>query len=422
MKFMLQSIISTATFKQSQVTITGTIVNGFLGAAFYILMARFLGPLNFGLLTVSVATLTLIADIVDFGTNTGLVRFVSANLSSNTEKAWRFLKLSLEIKVAVWILVLVLGIIISPFVAEGIFNKADLLTPLRLVMLGVGGALLFSFATSSLQAFQKYLTWSFINISTNLLRLIFILILFFYQQLNLTSGLLVYLLLPFFGFSLTMLFVPVKKIFTVHNEFSVAKEFFSYNFWVALFTIVAAISARLDTFLTARLLSAQEVGIYGAANQLVSVVPQIIGALGVVAAPKFAGFINIKQMLEYFKKFQLMVLGLGLLGLLSIPLSFYAIPLLYGASYAETVLPFIILLLAMLVFLISVPVHNSIIYYFGKPQVFVWIGIGHLLIITFLGYLLILSYGVIGAAVAVLIGMLFNFLVPLGWFLWRIKR
>lgn len=415
-------IFKTATFKQSQITIAGTMVNGLLGAAFYILMARFLGPNDFGLLIVSVATLTLIADIVDFGTNTGLVRFVSANISANKEKAWRFLKLSLEVKLAVWVLVLIVGIILAPIVADKVFNKTELVFPLKLTMIGVGGALLFSFATASLQSFQKYLTWSIVNISTNFLRLVFIFILFFYGQLNLTSGFVTYLSLPFFGFSFALLFIPIRKIFTVKNEFSIGKEFFSFNFWVALFTIIAAVSSRLDTFLIARFLPTREIGIYGAANQLVFVIPQIIGALGVVAAPKFAGFVNIKQMLEYFKKFQLMILGLGLLGLLAIPLSFYVIPLLYGASYAETVLPFIVLLLAMLVFLISVPVHSSIIYYFGKPQIFVWVGIGHLLIISLLGYLLILSYGVIGAAMTVLVGTTFNLLVPLGWFLWRIKQ
>lgn len=422
MRAKLKSLLSTTTFKQSQVTLVGTIINGVLGAAFYILMARFLGPFNFGLLTVSIATLTLIADIVDFGTNTGLVRFVSSNISSNKEKAWRFLKLSLKIKFAVWILVLILGVIISPFVAEVVFNKADLITPLRLVMFGVGGVLLFSFATSSLQAFQKYFTWSFVNIFTNLLRLVFILVLFFYQQLNLTSGLLIYLLLPFFGFSLAMLFIPVKKIFSVRDEFKVAKEFFSYNFWVALFTIVAAVSARLDTFLTARLLTAQEVGIYGAANQLVQVVPQIVSALGIVVAPKFASFVSTKQMIEYFKKLQLMVIGLALIGLVAIPLSFYVIPLAFGPKYTDAIVPFIILLLAMLIFLISVPLHNSIIYYFGKPKVFVWVSLGHLLVMTILGYFLISSYGIIGAALTVVAGTLFDFVVPLFWFLRKLRK
>lgn len=419
---MLKSIFSAATFRESQITIAGTIVNGLLGAVFYILMARFLGPSDFGLLIVSVVTLTLIADIVDFGTNTGLVRFVSASIASNKEKAWRFLKLSLETKLVVWIVVLVAGIALSPLIAEKVFNKVELVVPLRLVMIGVGGALFFSFATSSLQALQKYLTWSFINISTNFLRLVFILILLFSQQLNLTSGLITYLILPFFGFSLALLFFPIKKVFAVKNELSVGKEFFRFNFWIALFTIIAAVSSRLDTFLIVRFLPSREIGIYGAANQLISVIPQIVGALGVVAAPKFASFVNIKQMLEYFKKFQLMVIGLSILGLVIIPLSFFIIPLIYGPQYAGTILPFIILFFAMLIFLISVPVHSSIIYYFGKSKVFVWVGIGHLLIISLLGYFLISNYGVLGAAVSVLIGMIFNFIAPLGWFIWRIKR
>lgn len=419
---MFQSILSTATFKQSQITVIGTIINGVLGAFFYILLARFLGPFNFGLLTLSVAALTLIADIVDLGTNTGLVRFVSSNIASSQEKAWRFLKLSLEVKFVVWILVMALGNVFSPFAADKIFNKPELTLPLRLVMLGVGGALLFSYATSSLQALQKYFTWSIVNISTNFLRLLFILILVFYQRLDFISGLLIYLLLPFFGFSLACIFIPIKKIFMVQKEFVVAKEFFRYNFWVALFTLIAAFSSRLDTFLSARLLTVQELGVYGVANQLVQVVPQIIGALGVVAAPKFAGFQTTEQMLTYFKKFQLMVLGFAFLGALVIFISPFMIPLIYGGQYKDAVLPFIILLLAMLVFLISIPLHSSIMYYFGKPQVFVWISIGHLLIIGLAGYLLISNYGVVGAAIAVLIGTVFNFLVPLTWFLMRLRK
>src|SRR3990167_5859394 len=106
---MLGSITKTATWKQSQITIIGTIINGVLGAVFYIFIARFLGPADFGLLIISIVTLTLIADIVDLGTNTGLIRFVSAHLVSERWKSFKFLKLGLEIKLIVWLIVLFLG-------------------------------------------------------------------------------------------------------------------------------------------------------------------------------------------------------------------------------------------------------------------------------------------------------------------------
>lgn len=419
---MLKEIFKTATWKQSQITVAGTIINGILGALFYIFMARFLGPANFGLLTISVATLTLIADSVDFGTNTGLVRYISSNLNKDMFKALKYLKLGLEFKFAVWIIVLILGYFLSPIIALAIFKKIELVVPLRLVMVGVGGALFLSFATSALQAFQKYSIWSLVNICTNFLRLIIIFILFYFGQLNLMSGLSSYMILPFFGFSLALLFLPYKQMFNTKNEFSVAGELLKYNLWVAIFTIIAAISSRLDTFLTARLLSNFDLGIYGSANQLVQIVPQMVGALGVVAAPKFASFGNKHDMIKYLKKFQLLVFGLSVLGLLAIPLSFFLIPIIYGIQYQATVFPFIILLIAMLVFLISVPIHNCIIYYFAKPDVFVWISIGHLFLMAGFGYILISRFGVIGAAFSVFIGMIFNFLVPLGWFLYKIRK
>lgn len=416
-----KGIFSTVTWKQSQVTIIGTIINGILGALFYILVARFLGPSDFGLLTISIATLTLIADIVDFGTNTGLVRYVSANLIDDKNTAFKYIKLALEFKILIWLVVLALGILFSEVIAVYIFNKAELIIPLKLVMVGVGGALLFSFATSSLQAFQKYFIWSAVNVLTNLLRLLFIICFFYFGILNLPITLLSYILLPFFGFSLALLFLPFGKIIQIKNEFSVARKLFTYNFWVAIFTIIAALSSRTDTFLSARLLSSFELGIYGVAFQLVQVVPQLVGALGTVAAPKFASFRSDKEMISYFKKFQLFVLGLAALAILCLPVVVYIIPQILGSAYSTATIPFVILFLAMLIFLISVPLHNSIIFYYGKPQVFIWVSIGNFLITVLLGYILILNYGVIGAAVTVLIGLIFNFLAPLVWFLSKKK-
>ncbi len=419
---MFRSILKTATFRQSQITTIGTLINGGLGAVFYILLARFLGPSVFGLLTVSISTLTLIADIVDFGTNTGLVKHVSASLTQDKNETLKFLKLSLEFKVLIWVAVLLVGFFVSPFVATFVFNKTELTTPLRLVMFGVGGALLFSFATSSLQAFQKYFTWSLVNVITNLFRLIFIIFLFNSEQLNLFNSLLAFILLPFFGFSFALLFLPAKEILTQKSEFSVARRLFKYNLWVGIFTIISAVSSRLDTFISARLLSSFEIGIYGAASQLVQVVPQLIGALGVVVAPKFAGFKKKEDMISYLKKFQLFVFGLSCLGLLTIPLSTYLIPKFFGAEYILAIKPFIILLLAMLVFLMSIPIHNSIIFYFSRPDIFVWVSVGHLIIIAVLGFLMISNFGIVGAATTVLFGSFFNLLAPLVWFIYKNRK
>ena len=429
---MLKSIFSTATFKQSQITVAGTILNGGLGALFYIILARFLGPSDFGLLTIALTTMVLVADIADIGTNTGLIRFVSKNLAENEQvlsrfaqnkdQAYKFLKLCLEIKLITWLISLLGLFFLAPFLAETVFHKVSLILPLRLAGFGVGAALLFTYATASLQAYQKYFAWSFINILSNFLRLISIIFLGYYIQLNVESGLLVYIIFPLFGFFVALLILPARKIIQAKKEFSLSAELFKYNVPVAIFTIMAAFSSKLDTYLTAALLSSKEVGIYGAATQLVAFMPQLVSALGLVSSPKFASYTSNKEMLLYFKKFQLLVLGLVVLGILAIPFFIFIIPIVLGMQYQEVTLPFVILFLAMLIFLFSIPVHHSVIFYFGRPDVFIWVSVGHLLIIGGLGYLMISNFGVVGAAVTVLAGTTFNFLAPAGWLLLKIKK
>lgn len=418
---MLKSILSTATFRQSQITVTGTLINGLLGFVFYILLARFLGPADFGLFIIATTSMVLIADIADIGTNTGLVRFVSKNLAENVDKAYRFLKLSLEIKFITWVISFLGLFFLSPFLAVEVFHKEKLTLPLQLAGFGVGSALFFTFATSALQAYQKYFLWSVVNILTNFIRLLLIFILGYYLILNLESSLIVYIALPFFGFFITLFILPARKIFQAKSEFSLAKELFKYNIPVAIFTAIAAFSAKLDIYLTAALLSSKEVGVYGIVNQLVIFVPQLVSALGLVASPKFSSFTNNQQMLIYFKKFQLLVFGLVALGILTIPIFVFFIPIALGSQYQESVVPFIVLFLAQLIFLFSIPVHHSVIFYFGRPDVFIWVSIGHLLIIGGLGYLLISNYGVIGASVTVAIGTTFNFLYPLIWLLIKLR-
>lgn len=419
---MFKKIIGTATFKQSQITIAGTLLNGALGALFYIVLARFLGPGDFGLLTIALTTLVLIADMADIGTNTGLIRFVSANLARSRDKAYRFLKLSLEIKLIAWAASFLIIFFAAPFLAKEVFHKTELILPLKLAAFGVGGALLFTFATSALQAYQKYFLWSLVNILTNFARLLLILALGFYSFLNIENSLLIYLALPFFGFFVTLFILPARKILSSKEEFNLSRELFKYNIPVAIFTVIAAFSAKLDIYLNAALLSAREVGIYGAANQMVAVMPQLVSALGLVSAPKFASFQNNKQMLIYFKKFQFFVLGLCLLGVLTIPVLIFLIPMLFGSQYQDATLPFIFLFLAMVVFLFSIPVHHSVIFYFGRPDVFIWVSLGHLLIIGGLGYFMISNFGIIGASVTVLVGTIFNFLYPLFWLLIKLKK
>ena len=415
------SVFSTTTFKQTSITFSGTIINGLLGALFYILTARFLGPAAFGLMSVAVTTLTLVADIGDLGSNTGIVNFIPRYLNEDKTKALRFLKLGLEVKLFVALTVFILGWFLSPYISSEILLKPELSVPLKIVFSGVGFSLLFSFIISTLQAFQRFWSWSILQIATNSLRVILVLSLIYLGSFTLNNNLLIYIVVPFIGFTAGLLLIP-RQFLSVTSEKDVAKEFFKYNKWVALFTIIAAIGARIDTYISARLLTSTQLGFYSASLQLVQVVPQIVVSIHTVVAPKMASMGKIEELVKYIKKTQIMVLGLAGLGLLSIPLVILLIPILYGPEYVPTIPIFVVHLFAMLVFLISVPVHMAIFYYFSYPKLFFWLSFVQLILVSSLSFFLIPEIGVIGAALAVLVGQVFNFTVPLIWLLKRINQ
>lgn len=421
MKDLFLDLIKTKTVRHSAITITGTLATGALGAVFYILLARFLGPSDFGIFSISVLVLTLLADVANVGINTGIVRFVGKYFQHDKNKALKYLKLGLKNKVFVSLIVAAFGSFILPFVAVHIFQKPEFIVPLKIGLIGFLGIMVFSFITSAIDATQRYLISNSLSVGTNALRLLILVALFTTGILTLNYSLLLYSITPILGFLAGLTFFP--RFWTAKDENEVASEFFNYNKWIAIFTAIAALSSRLDSFILTRLLSLEKVGIYSVAVNLSSIIPQLVLALGVVAAPKLASFDSQGKAISYLKKLQIFVVGLAACGLfIGIPLSYFLIPYFYGPFYYDSIAPFIILLFAQLIFLISIPAHTGVIYYFSYPKLFVWISLIHLLLVGGLGWVLISGFGIMGAAVTVLIGNISNFLIPSFWIVNKFRK
>lgn len=407
----ISQILKTKTIAHSAVTLSGTAINGVLGVLFFIFLARALGPENFGEISISIIVLTMVADIADFGINTGIINFVGKHSYDNFGEALRFLKLGLILKIFIFLIVLTVGYFIAPFVANLVFLKPELTFFLRLSFVGVGGAMLFSFSTNALQALQKYKSWAYLNILSNGLRLLLLVVLSGILLLNATNAFLIYIAFPFFGFLVSLFFLP-KNFMFISKERKVFKEFFNYNKWVGLSILIAAVSSRLDSFFTARFLSIDQTGYYYVGVQLSSILPQFTYAIASVAAPKIASYKNSTQLTVYLKKLQLFTLALAVFGFILSPLAFVLIPLIYTSAYSFSVWPFLILLYAQLIFLLSVPSHQTIFYYFSKPKVFVLISLVIIVVLVSLNLLLVPKFGIIGAAVTVLTGSIINFILP----------
>lgn len=418
--FLLRAT-KTKTATHSLSMITSTFINGVLGLLFFAVLARSLGPDDFGLFSICIATLTLLADIGDFGANTTLINFVSKYIKENREKAFKFMKLALEAKLLSGFIFIFFGLIFAPFIANKILLKPEITIPLQLTSIGIIFALLFNFVTYNLQALQKFKSWGIVNIFANSLRLILLFVLIGTLSLNLNSIVIIYIASLLFGVIVGSFFLPLKFL-SVRNEFSVNPDFFRFSKYVAIFIILAAISSRLDTFISARLLSKAEVGVYSVANQLSSIIPQLVFAIASVIAPKLKSYTEASQALNYLKKVQFLCIGIAILSLFILPAASFLIPLVYGTQYQQSVQLFFILFCAQLLFLIAIPSNQAILYFFEKPSIYCISILLQLVIVAFFGIALISRFGTYGAAFTILLENVFNFIFPGAYVLYQFRK
>ncbi len=409
----LKQAVTSQTFKHSIISFGGTGITGILGVVFYAFVARTIGPANNGIFAVAVATIALLSSVANIGLDTGLLKFVSEFNVKNPQKAYRVMKLTLEIKMMIWVCLLSVGWLAMPLVVDVLFAKPELVVPLRISLLGVGTTLLSSYATTLYQAYSRFFSWSVINVSSNALRLVIVLLLMSFGLLNANTALLSYSFVLFIVFVVGIVSFP--QFLKVKNEFSLFSEFMNFNKWIALFTVIAAVASRIDTYVATHFLSLTDVGIYSVGVSLVSFVTQIVLALASVVAPKLTQKSHV-EFLVYFKKLQFFVLALAIIGVIvGIPLGSILIPIIYGAAYAPSIMPFSILLVGNALFLVALPIHTSVIYYFAYPRLFVYVTTFRLFLTGTLGFFLIPTLGATGAALSVLIGNISDLTIPAVW-------
>lgn len=415
----VKSILATATLRQSTLTSVSTAINGGLGAVFYFLLAMVLGATDYGFFTLFTTSVATLIGVVDLGCDQALVRFVPKYRHEPLVQN-QIIKLILSIKIFSGIIVFLVLTLFANLISDKVFLKPEFASVLPIVGLGVISQLLFSFVTTLSQAKEKFVLWGGLFIGTNALRLLVLLVLSQGSVVTALPMIVLYISTPFVGFVLGGLFLD-KGFLRSKQIFSQITKIFGFNLWVVAFVAVSTVSSRVDVFLTGRLLPEASLGVYGLALQISSVLPQLTSALGAVTAPKFASFTRGKQNEVYTGKASLLAAFLGIVGgVILVPLAIYLFQT-SGAEYAKGFVPFIVLLSAMIIFIITSPVRDSIIYYFGKPQFFFWMGLGHLAVVYFLSTLLIPSYEILGSSLVVLLGQVFIVVTSLSYY-WYLNR
>lgn len=412
MKSRLNSILErtllSTTGRNSVITVLSMVVNTGFSAAFFIILARELGPGSLGLFSVALALMSTVSGIADWGTSFGMLRFVSASKKDSLS----YLKLGLYAKLVFGVTGTLIIALSGNAIASFIFHRPELGPLFVLSSLGVLGGLLYSYGLTSLQSLEKFLPWGILQIGWTLLRFLLLLIVVYLNILNPSTSLGIYLAVLFVVFIGAIPFLPKGMMKSPISRVQLT-NFFGYNKWMAFYTVLITLAGSFDRFFLARFSAPSEVGFYVAATQIAGVGIQIQAALGTVLIPRFASLDKLSAIRSYLKKTVLLTgtLSVGgvLIALISEPLTL----LVFGESYLQSIAPLRLLIVSVAFYLASLPFTSTWLYTLGKARDFSLYFFFNCLLLFLLNWMLVPAYGAVGSAFASLVGNAVTLLVSI---------
>ena len=415
---MIKNLINlsfTQTGKDTGVVFLGTLINIIVGGLFFILAPRILGPADYGLFSVILATGLMVFNFANFGIDTGILRFIKPGQKETNQK---YLKLAFKAYLAIGFLIFSLGYVFSPIIAQ-FLDASQTENLLRIAFGATMFSLLGNFFVAVLQTQKQFIKASAVNISANAARLVILAIASYFLTIDLHF-------LTILVYAVTILYVIFGKIFVpldflrVQEEHLHFKNFFGYNFWVAASLAISAIP--FDNYLLVKIAGPVATGLYAAPMKILAMTYQFAGSFSRVLASRYSSFDSNRKAIEFSQKATPLVLAV-FFGLLVI--SFLANPivrLFFGNQYQQSIQIFRITSVGMAFFFADTIPVSIILYYFGRSKVTFYVTVWHYLIYVLLLLYFIPRQSALGAAIAFSISEIITFLTLVTYVVFKFKK
>ena len=405
--------------------IENILFQGFSGIAskigsliFTILVARILFPKMFGIYSLALTIIIILAAFSDMGLASSITLFIAESIGYEKKKQarsrfWFLLRLKFVIAIVVSA-----GLFIGAGLIAAFFKKPDLIIPLKIGSFYLLASSIYGIITPIFLSVQKL---KYTAISALIFQLSRIgLILFFFLLLKLPpniQSIFIFMILSTMVAIIFVMWIMVKKYsFLVNGEIEPVerKRMLKFSSIVAMSSLGILLFTNIDKIVLGFYLEAEFIGFYSAIMTVISGVIGIIG-IGTVFFPIFIQLEGSK-LKEAFKR------SFHYISLITFPasvgLAFILIPMLkilYGISYVPPQYEFILIITAILLSLLILESIFSNFYRIlfdakEKPSVPAYINIiasitNIILNIIFITYLIKinLALGLIGVALATFI-------------------
>ncbi len=368
-----------------------------------VIIARWLGPIGYGLIALVSVVLNLADTLGDFGLTYSAVRAISRQLGTEPDRARQLAHGYFSLALIANSIAALAGFVLAEPIARDLLGRPEAEPYLQIALLGLISVAGSGFAMALLQATRRFKELAALQIASALIYLIVIVALAATGKLNVFAVVLLGVLNPLLSFFIGRQFFPPHWI-SLRATFALSArrawgELVAFGKWLWVSAIFSLLASQLDLLLLSHWASAAVVGIYALAFNLATKLDIVNQTRMTVLLPTVSALDTRQQMNHYIRQsLALSIVGTTVFALL-VPFFAPFIMTFYGAAYAEAVNALIVLTAVVIFDLVTSPL-ILLGFPLNQPRALAASDVVRVLTLLAVGWLLIPLWGPIGAALA----------------------
>lgn len=383
--------------KNLSITFAENVTTKIFGFFITLALVRNLGPENYGVYSFVLVNILILSALFDFGMENTAIRFANRD-KEKTNSVFGLYFITKSIVLMLFIFTVILG---GKNILE-LIHKPELIKYLPFFILGFLGESLFFVNDTYLQCIQKFKLRAVINILRYITMFSFILILVLNKIILLKYVMFAFIIPIIFS----LFFVPrywtfISSFFKEKLSKKLMLEMFHYEKWMFVLASVNGLLGKVDIYMLSFWATYAQLGIYSAAYNLLSIVSFLPYVFGKVMLPKMAET-KREELFDMTIRIVKPILAISFLSLIIIPIFPFLVPILFGHKYDSSIIVVQALTIATLLSFIVLPFEQSM-YPLGKPKYTSALKFAQLILNIILNYIFIPKYGMLWAAINLII-------------------
>jgi O-antigen/teichoic acid export membrane protein len=398
--------------KKSSSSIIVKLFGMLVGIFVSIFLGRTIGAEGLGIISLANTIASLLIVITLFGFNNVIIKNIAI---SDSNRDWRTISENIYTSIyfngILALLIALVGVLLVPYLVEEIFDIPDLKIPLLIATVMIIPQTFSRIFASGLNGLRKIWQGNLVNevLSIWIVGLGLIIFYFFKIKITLINTAIIYAVAKLIVSFVT--FFYWKSIFNYKGEKSlILKPMLKKALPLLLVTGASIIASSTDVLMLGWLTNAKEVGLYSIAAKLSLLMSLFLQVSNSAISPKLASLFALKNITELEVLVKRVTSGLIIIGILFLGnFIFFGDFLLsfWGNEFKEAYYVLIILSVGQF-FNISSGCAGLLLVMCGFEKIHGYISLLSLIINLGLNYILILNYGLIGAAIATAITVVFE--------------